>query len=240
MREVLNKNDQLVLLNRTYTIKDVIGKGATCIVYDAYYLDELGLKHNVRIKECFPSQYTENRRNNKEIVWHNEEEHQKGIDAFNNTYKKQLFFQNNTLFTNSTGKITDTLCSLNNTQYIILDYFISDTFEHASNLSIHDIIKVGISLTKLVQKYHHQHYLLLDLKPDNFLVIQETNEMVYFIDFDSIKSIEALLVDHGSISFSIDWAAPELIQGRVSKISYSTDIYMPLGLLSILRSLIRK
>lgn len=225
MREVLNKNDQLVLTHRTYTIKDVIGKGATCIVYDAYYLDELGLKHNVRIKECFPSKYTENKRNNKEIIWHNEEEHQKGIEAFNNTYKKQLFFQNNKLFTNSTGKITDTLCTANNTQYIVLDYFISDTFEHASNLTIHDIIKVGISLTKLVQKYHHQHYLLLDLKPDNFLVIQETNEMVYFIDFDSIKPVEALLEDPGSISFSIDWAAPELIQGRVDKIGYSTDLY---------------
>ena len=225
MREVLDKNDQLVLTHRTYTIKDVIGKGATCIVYDAYYLDELGLKHNVRIKECFPSKYTKNRRSNKEIVWHNDEEHQIGIEAFNNMYKKQLFFQNNTLFTNSTGKITDTLCAANNTEYIVLDYFVSDTFEHASNLSIHDIIKVGISLTKLVQKYHQQHYLLLDLKPDNFLVIQETNEMVYLIDFDSVKHVDSLLEDPASISFSIDWAAPELIQGRVDKIGYSTDLY---------------
>lgn len=77
---------------RTYTINNVTGKGATCIVYDAYYLDELGLRHNVRIKECYPNQYTEGHRNNNEIIWHNEDEKRKSLEAFQNTYKKQLFF----------------------------------------------------------------------------------------------------------------------------------------------------
>lgn len=227
MREVLN--GKVCMHNkthsRTYTINNVIGKGATCIVYDAYYLDELGLRHNVRIKECYPNQYTEGYRNNNEIIWHNEDEKKKGLEAFQNTYKKQLFFQNNSLFTNSTGKISDELYEGNNTKYIVLDYFISETFEHIDTLSIHDIIKVGIALTELVSKYHKHQYLLLDLKPDNFLVIEETKEMVYFIDFDSVKHIDALLEDSESISFSIDWAAPELLQGRVDKVGYHTDIY---------------
>lgn len=210
---------------RTYTINNVIGKGATCIVYDAYYLDELGLRHNVRIKECYPNQYTEGYRNNNEIIWHNEDEKKKGLEAFQNTYKKQLFFQNNPLFTNSTSKISDELYEGNNTKYFVLDYFISETFEHVDTLSIHDIIKVGIALTELVSKYHKHQYLLLDLKPDNFLVIEETKEMVYFIDFDSVKHIDALLENPESISFSIDWAAPELLQGRVDKVGYHTDIY---------------
>lgn len=210
---------------RTYIINNVIGKGATCIVYDAYYLDELGLRHNVRIKECYPDQYTEGHRNNNEIIWHNEDEKKKGLEAFQNTYKKQLFFQNNSLFTNSTGKITDELYEGNNTKYSVLDYSNSETFEHIDTLPIHDIIKVGIALTELVSKYHKHQYLLLDLKPDNFLVIEETKEMVYFIDFDSVKHIDALLEDPESISFSKEWAAPELLQGRIDKVGYHTDIY---------------
>lgn len=211
--------------SRTYTINNVIGEGATCIVYDAYYLDHLGLRHNVRIKECYPDQYTESHRDNNQIIWHNEEEKKKGLEAFQNTYEKQLFFQNNSLFTNSTGKITDELYEGNNTQYIVLDYSISETFEHIDTLSIHDIIKVGIALTELVSKYHKHQYLLLDLKPDNFLVIEETKEMVYFIDFDSVKHIDALLEDLEPISFSKEWAAPELLQGRIDKVGNHTDIY---------------
>ncbi len=227
MREVLKRKVCLHTKTnlRTYIINNVIGKGATCIVYDAYYLDELGLRHNVRIKECYPDQYTEGHRNNNEIIWHNEDEKKKGLEAFQNTYKKQLFFQNNSLFTNSTGKITDELYEGNNTKYSVLDYSNSETFEHIDTLPIHDIIKVGIALTELVSKYHKHQYLLLDLKPDNFLVIEETKEMVYFIDFDSVKHIDALLEDPESISFSKEWAAPELLQGRIDKIGYHTDIY---------------
>lgn len=211
--------------SRTYTINNVIGEGATCIVYDAYYLDHLGLRHNVRIKECYPDQYTESHRDNNQIIWHNEEEKKEGLEAFQNTYKKQLFFQKDSLFTNSTSKITDELYEGNNTQYIVLDYSNSETFKQVDTLSIHDIIKVGIALTELVSKYHKHQYLLLDLKPDNFLVIEETKEMVYFIDFDSVKHIDALLEDSESISFSKEWAAPELLQGRIDKVGYHTDIY---------------
>ena len=211
--------------SRTYTINNVIGDGATCIVYDAYYLDHLGLRHNVRIKECYPDQYTESHRDNNQIIWHNEEEKKKGLEAFQNTYEKQVSFQNDSLFTNSTRKITDELYEGNNTQYFVLDYSNSETFEHIDTLSIHDIIKVGIALTELVSKYHKHQYLLLDLKPDNFLVIEETKEMVYFIDFDSVKHIDALLEDPESISFSKEWAAPELLQGRIDKVGYHTDIY---------------
>ena len=101
--------------SRTYTINSAIGEGATCIVYDAYYLDKYGLRHNVRIKECYPDQYTESHRDNNQIIWHNEEEKKKGLEAFQNTYEKQVFFQNDSLFTNSTGKITDELYEGNNT-----------------------------------------------------------------------------------------------------------------------------
>ena len=32
-----------------------VGRGANCIVYGAVYNDSIGVKHNVRLKECYPA-----------------------------------------------------------------------------------------------------------------------------------------------------------------------------------------
>ena len=37
-----------------YIIKEITGCGASCIVYEAYYNDSLGIKHLVRLKEFYP------------------------------------------------------------------------------------------------------------------------------------------------------------------------------------------
>ena len=31
------------------------GRGANCIVYGAIYNDNIGVKHNIRLKECYPA-----------------------------------------------------------------------------------------------------------------------------------------------------------------------------------------
>ena len=37
-----------------YTITDELARGGSSIVYNAYYIDNLGTKKTVRIKECYP------------------------------------------------------------------------------------------------------------------------------------------------------------------------------------------
>ena len=37
-----------------YHIQKIIGQGRSCLVYDASYIDNIGLEHKVRIKECYP------------------------------------------------------------------------------------------------------------------------------------------------------------------------------------------
>ncbi len=41
-----------------YTIKEEIARGASCIVYDASYINNSGIKKLVRIKECYPFSLT--------------------------------------------------------------------------------------------------------------------------------------------------------------------------------------
>ena len=57
--------DNRIALERGTTIKlsgdkeiqinEEVGRGASCIVYDAAYLDNIGVRHIARVKECFPS-----------------------------------------------------------------------------------------------------------------------------------------------------------------------------------------
>ena len=37
-----------------FTVLEELGRGGSCIVYHAFYLDMTGQKHLVRIKECYP------------------------------------------------------------------------------------------------------------------------------------------------------------------------------------------
>lgn len=50
VRTPLKQGEIIQLNNRQYTIDKVIGDGATCIVYSAYYSDSSGHPHHVNIK----------------------------------------------------------------------------------------------------------------------------------------------------------------------------------------------
>ena len=41
-------------IEAVYHIQKIIGQGRSCLVYDASYIDNIGLEHKVRIKECYP------------------------------------------------------------------------------------------------------------------------------------------------------------------------------------------
>ena len=76
MRERLEKNIQLNLKNnnlqKTFIIDSFVGEGASCLVYDAKYIDELGFIRYVRIKELYPLECKEVR-NYHHIIWPNED-----------------------------------------------------------------------------------------------------------------------------------------------------------------------
>ena len=58
-RETLNPGTILRFANHeggsvSYVVRKEIGRGGSCIVYDASYTDNLGNDKPVRIKECYP------------------------------------------------------------------------------------------------------------------------------------------------------------------------------------------
>ena len=66
-RTALTKGTRLALRNRegglvSYIIQKEIGRGGSCIVYDASYTDNVGNSKLVRIKECYPHALKQTRR----------------------------------------------------------------------------------------------------------------------------------------------------------------------------------
>lgn len=216
----LKHGDTIQLNNRQYTIDSVIGDGATCIVYSAYYNDNIGLSHRVNIKECYP--YNANiTRNGQKLYWDSEEEKSESIVAFRNAYEKLMKCQNG----NFTVHAFD-ICEANQTQYIVMDANAGVTFDIDTSASLSDILKTVRLLAYVIDNYHKNGYLHLDIKPSNFLVYPRPSEHIVLFDMDTVTLIDD--ISSGKVkcvSYSDGWAAPEQKQGRISKLCPATDIY---------------
>ena len=208
----------------TYIIDRVIGDGASSIVYEAHYIDSAYGRHDVRLKECYPYA-SDIQRIGTELVWANAETATNDKIAFTTAYHKLLNFQNTTNLRNSTAHIFD-LCEANGTLYSVMDVNEGQTFEQDNSEKLSDILKTTLALARVVEKYHDNGYLHLDIKPSNFLVIPETRELVILFDVDSVTPIADIASGKVKcVSYSKGWAAPEQMQGRIDKLCPATDIY---------------
>ena len=204
---------------RTYVIDSVIGNGATCIVYDAHYVDNHNYSHNVRLKECFPFGI-EIERKDDTLVWKNNDDKANSLSAFANSYHKLMANQNGN-FTVSAYDIFEA----NNTMYIVMDANEGETFDKC-NLSIKEILNSIKLLTHVIGEYHKNGYLHLDVKPENFLVYPRPSEHIVLFDLDSVTSIEDIKSGKVQcIPYSKNWAAPEQMQGAINKLCPATDIF---------------
>lgn len=230
MRERLNVNDLIRLKSfdsiKEYYITSVQGEGASCIVYDAIYIDDIGIARNVRIKELFPIKSCLENRLEKNVIWLNSNQQKEDYINFERVYKRHIYFQNMLGITNSSSHIIDELYDCNGTKYIVIDCSEGVTFNKYETTSLLKVLKIILSLTKVVKKFHDNGYLMLDIKPENFLTLPETDELVKYLDFDSIIAKQSLITGKlADISYTSSWAAPELVNGKISKISNSSDIY---------------
>lgn len=216
-------NGTIISSNFNYIIDSVAGEGASSIVYHAHYQSEG--THSVILKECYPYDIEPTRSEDGLLCWNDETVKNEKIDAFKDAYKRLLSFQNGNDSRNST--VASFHCfEANNTVYsaTLLDNGV--TFDKDNTANLTDILKTILALTKVVSNIHNSGYLHLDIKPENFIVIPETRELVRLFDFDTVTSLED--IRNGKIkamSYSQGWSAPEQAQGNISKISFSADVY---------------
>lgn len=224
LRLSVNENEQPTY---EYTIKGITGFGASCIVYEAYYLDSVGIEHLVRLKEFYPAYMEIDRNEDLNLVVKEEhrEDFEKSWDLFREAYEKNTLFQSNLDTLNSTGNAQNLLFG-NNTMYMVVNYNNGISYDKVEGKNLQDIFQIGLALTKTIGMYHKYGYVHLDIKPENILKLPETNELIILFDFGSVESIKDIKSGKvNRVSYSENWAAPEQLQHKVKKICEATDIY---------------
>lgn len=216
-----------------YTINREIGRGGSCLVYDASYTDNLNNFKLVRIKECYPNtlriirdadgNLTAESRDSKAFI----------------TAKESLikaYQKNNELFTVSdlTNTVTNTtdIHESNGTIYIVSVYMKGKTLTDYQGDSLHDCVSLILSTGKVLQRIHEAGYLYLDLKPDNILTIDGSLDLVQLFDFDSMVSMQelkdAIQANDASglrTSYTKGFTSLEHQTGKLRQIGKHSDLY---------------
>lgn len=226
-RKALKKNTVLKFQNGSqYTILGELARGGTGIVYHAFYIDNLGQKKTVRIKECYPFKCRLKRGSAGAVVVPESE-----VSLFSDCKKKMIqayryasdFFNTDGL-TNLTVN-TYNIFEANNTIYVVSACSQGQELSYERYTSVKDSISAVKSVAVTIQKIHSKGYLYLDLKPSNILTLEGTTELIQLFDFDTIVSMSNIHKTDQKISYTKGFAAPEQQLGNDKRIGTHTDVY---------------
>ena len=147
---------------------------------------------------------------------------------FLQAYETQNSFHEQDTLMNATSDSRDIFFA-NNTHYAVIGIDAGDTYDRYADTTCRELFEITRSVARAVFEYHKAGYLHLDIKPDNFFVLKGTTS-VKLIDFDSIHKIEEVHKLLFPISYSIGYAAPEVLECRESfenalKINVQSDVY---------------
>ncbi len=213
--------------NKKIKINSEVGRGASCIVYDAEYTDSIGVVHCTRIKECYPSYLLMTRTDNGALVPFGtyEDDFITAKERFIQAYQRNVAIANTVGLINSTTNSSD-IFFCNNTCYIIVALSEGADYSKYQDRSLTELLIHMKSLAELIKKYHDNGYLHLDIKPENIFILPETEEHILLFDFDSvIRKEEMSSAKRFGLTFSDGFSPPEQIQGKINKIGTHTDIF---------------
>lgn len=203
---------------RQVYIERVIGEGASCIVYDGFFVDVPGVKERCRLKECYPLDAKIRRQDNR-LVWDDPAEKLTAQKHFQSIMQKSIELHNEPDVGNRIVK--SNYYEDHDNFYLIMDIHHGQTLDKDNTQDINRILKIVLKLTQLVGKLHNLGCRYLDLKPDNILVSNDPDPEIWLFDFDSLVPMD----NSNTISYSKGWAAPELVQGKFSSLCNATDLY---------------
>lgn len=236
-RIALAANTQLHFRNKEggavrYTIIKEIGRGGSCIVYDASYETNNGDLKYVRIKECYPFKLRIERTSNGTLRADSADADQ--FEAAQKKFHSDFTLGNGLFYAESlydTITTTIDIYSGNGTTYLVSTFSPENTLATYRPETLRVYVTLAKQVAQIIKRIHNEGYLYLDTKPDNVLVLDTYATRVQLFDFDSLipmdSSAQCALVDPRNVrvSFSKGFAAIELQMGKVKKLGRHTDVY---------------
>ncbi|MEQ3214921.1 NB-ARC domain-containing protein [Hominifimenecus microfluidus] len=209
-----------------YTIINELARGGSSIVYNAFYLDNLGARKTVRIKECYPFKCNLGRSMDGALLVPMSEKtlFLKTMRKMRQSYQLGNDFFSTDGLTNLTAN-TYNIFEANNTLYIVSAYAQGKELSYQRYPAVKDSIALVKSTANAVQKIHNRGFLYLDIKPDNILTLEGTTELVQLFDFDTVVPISDIMKSGDKISYTRGFSPLELKCGDFRQIGTHTDVY---------------
>ena len=211
---------------RQYIIDKRIGDGASCLVYEAHYLDSGNHRKEIILKECYPYNAGITRVGSK-MIWSDPAEQDNAFSRFDTAYEAAAKIQN------SAGAKSVSVYSLdkfeeNGTQYVATIPN-GNSYDKNKSEDIADIIRTALALTNAVGLYHKAGYLHLDIKPSNFIATEDQTgkgKNIVLFDVDTVAAQDDIQSGNlRSVSYSKEFAAPEQKMQQIKKLCPATDLF---------------
>lgn len=213
-------------------IENEIGRGGSCIVYEAFRITDTGDKTLYRVKEFYPYKLDISRDENQVLV-----PSARDADDF---YQKQEqfrldFSRTNQLFYSDANYSSMTnqldIFKQNGTSYILSAYSSRKTLAAYQPVSLKECVTLVRQTAYVLGNIHRQGYLYLDTKPDNILIVDGYQKQIQLFDFDSLLSIRELKKANPQnysnirLSYSKGFAPIELQTSKIKRLGPHTDVY---------------
>lgn len=242
-RKALGREYELKLYNEAgmvdgyvYIIDELIGRGGSCLVYNAEYKDKMKKPHRVRVKECYPFWLNLKRDDKNGLYCKAEEKEQflEEIKKFEKAYERYADICEQGEIRNSLVTVRE-IGYANNTVYYVMNYSEGESYSEwekkncvkLDRESLKTFFKMVYKISDIIGKIHNKEILYLDLKPENIWVADGTESVVQLFDFDTsidmkdVKASEKI----NKVAYSRGYAALEMILEKISDWGPWTDIY---------------
>lgn len=213
-------------------IKSEIGRGGSCIVYEAVRITDTGDKTLYRVKEFYPYKLNIVRDENNSLIpsANDAETFNQRQEQFRSDFSRtnQLFYSD-TNYSSVTNQLD--VFRQNGTSYVLSAYSSKKTLATYKPESLKECITLVKQVTYVLGNIHKQGYLYLDIKPDNVLVVDGYQKQIQLFDFDSLLSIQEvrktikLSCRDVRLSYSKGFAPIELQTSKIKRLGAHTDVY---------------
>lgn len=223
-----NKNGERM----NFVIEEELGRGSSCIVYEASRVADTGNKSLYRIKELYPYKLNISRDKGNRLLASllNAEKFEEEKEKFKRDFSRtsHLFYSDSN-YASMTNQM-DIFCE-NGSCYIVSAYSSRKTLKNYVPDSLKECIQLVIQVAFVLGRIHKQGYLYLDIKPENVLVVDGYKKQIQLFDFDSLLSVKKIRqsqngeVEACRISYTKGFSAFELQSGKIGLLGSYTDVF---------------